>query len=244
MINLEQIEQEVKSQGGRALAIFTYENGDKAKKRLGISSYGGVMVFRKYAKRYGYDIRNVLRGVVNIRIQKPRYSKAEKWQRSWKKVIAKLQKSGLWKLALEDYKLGLEIGYEKIQEAYKAYWEEYENAAERVLAVDSRLVGYTDTEENEKPYVKTQILWYMYRSAKIKKMYFGKYNNQRYLEQIKEAMESKTSCHVCARASYDVSFEYKPESNRAWYSEEYRNCGNGHYYLALDATHALFYEDD
>jgi hypothetical protein len=30
----------------------------------------------------------------------------------------------------------------------------------------------------------------------------------------------------------------------ASYSEEYRNCGNGHYYLMFDATHAIFYEDD
>ena len=30
----------------------------------------------------------------------------------------------------------------------------------------------------------------------------------------------------------------------AWYSEEYRGCGNGHYYLMFDATHAIFYEDD
>jgi hypothetical protein len=30
----------------------------------------------------------------------------------------------------------------------------------------------------------------------------------------------------------------------AWYSEEYRGCLNGHYYLMFDATHAIFYEDD
>ena len=30
----------------------------------------------------------------------------------------------------------------------------------------------------------------------------------------------------------------------AWYSEEYRGCGNGHYYLMFDATHAIYYEDD
>ena len=46
------------------------------------------------------------------------------------------------------------------------------------------------------------------------------------------------------RSSYDVSFSYDPKLQHAWYSEEYKNCGNGHYYLALDETHALFYEDD
>lgn len=30
----------------------------------------------------------------------------------------------------------------------------------------------------------------------------------------------------------------------ASYSEEFRGCGNGHYYLLFDATHAIHYEDD
>ena len=29
-----------------------------------------------------------------------------------------------------------------------------------------------------------------------------------------------------------------------WYSKEFKGCGNGHYYLALDATHTIFVEDD
>ena len=31
---------------------------------------------------------------------------------------------------------------------------------------------------------------------------------------------------------------------RGFYSEEFKGCGNGHYYLLFDATHAIFYEDD
>lgn len=46
--------------------------------------------------------------------------------------------------------------------------------------------------------------------------------------------------------SYDYSIEVsrKDDVPRAWYSAEYKGCGNGHYYLLLDATHAWFYEDD
>lgn len=46
---------------------------------------------------------------------------------------------------------------------------------------------------------------------------------------------------------YDCSVEVNKGNDgkmRAWYSEEFRNCGNGHYYLMFDATHAIFYEDD
>ena len=44
--------------------------------------------------------------------------------------------------------------------------------------------------------------------------------------------------------NYNNSVEYNPDGNRAWYSEEYRGCGNGHYYLLLDEKHAAFREDD
>lgn len=47
-----------------------------------------------------------------------------------------------------------------------------------------------------------------------------------------------------SRTSYDVSFSFNAQARQASYAEEFRNCGNGHYYLALDSTHALFYEDD
>ena len=47
---------------------------------------------------------------------------------------------------------------------------------------------------------------------------------------------------------YDVTYTIdKAEEGKrrgAWLSNEYRNCGNGHYGLLLDATHAVFYEDD
>ena len=81
--------------------------------------------------------------------------------------------------------------------------------------------------------------------ANCKSMFFGKGQNDYYKGQIKQALQDKTAYYT-GRISlnYDVSFQYKPETQQAWYSEEYRNCGNGHYYLALDESAALFYEDD
>lgn len=84
---------------------------------------------------------------------------------------------------------------------------------------------------------------------KIKKMIFHKSKWQNYitaekLKQIAYAMDNKEKFHTSGRNGYDVSFEYNPELNRAWYSEEYSGCGNGHYYLALNRTHAMYCEDD
>ncbi len=107
--------------------------------------------------------------------------------------------------------------------------------------IDERFIDY-DKENN--PYVKSSILYTYSQLPKVKKMYFGKYRNEMVLNVIKSNMEKKTVTHESGKSSYDVSFEYNPEKNKAWYSEEYRGCGNGHYYIALNPTHALFVEDD
>jgi len=89
----------------------------------------------------------------------------------------------------------------------------------------------------------------MHKPAKVKKMHFGrKWLNDNKLAQIELNLKDKNKVTIWSDGrltnGYDVTFNYQPEDNKAWYSEEYRGCGNGHYYLALDATHALFYEDD
>ena len=58
------------------------------------------------------------------------------------------------------------------------------------------------------------------------------------------ALNEKRKYSMRWTVSYDNSIEYNPEGERAWYSEEYRGCGNGHYYLLLDEKHAAFREDD
>ena len=98
-----------------------------------------------------------------------------------------------------------------------------------------------DKEGN--PYVETWYLWEM-SDCRTKSMYFGKYWNKHYKEDIKKAIENKEKITKTARTSYDVSFNYDPEKNMAWYSEEHKDCGNGHYYLAVDEKTAWFCEND
>ena len=64
---------------------------------------------------------------------------------------------------------------------------------------------------------------------------------------LQKAIENKGDYRSKWVEGYDNSVEVKMCEDgiyRGWYSEEYRNCGNGHYYLLFDATHAIFYEDD
>ena len=73
---------------------------------------------------------------------------------------------------------------------------------------------------------------------------------ERVLQMIEEAKSGKneekiTPFYWYGKYDYHVSATKGNDGLvRAWFSAEYRRCVNGHYYLLLDATHALYYEDD
>ena len=81
---------------------------------------------------------------------------------------------------------------------------------------------------------------------KVKKMNFQS-DTAKHIKQIRWSIENSRNYYIPRTSfrSYDISFELKcgaDGSKRAWYSEEYRGCGNGHYYLAINSTHAIYYE--
>jgi len=244
---IEQAKEIIKS-SSKPMVYALLENGEKKKLRLFNSAQGRVCYFSKGSCRRGYPLAH-LKIVKLIPIQK-RKSEEAIWRDSWLKVKKRLEKSGLWQEILNNINIALDIGYDKIQEARKDYWkdrkglsyeENQKRNTERIRQIDSRLVKKT---KDGRWFENTEILWHIAYKAKVKKMYFGKYFTQEKLKLIAEAMRKRKSIHEGGRASYDVSFEYNAKSQKAWYSEEYRGCGNGHYYLALDSSHALFYEDD
>jgi len=224
-----------------AEAIGIDPDGNKIKFRLFKTSDNIVGYFRKGSRKRGYRLENQnLLDILPITHYK---QNDKKWQDGWKKVRARLEASGLWKNLISEINIALDIGYDKMQDLYKKYWDIQDEAEKLayIKQVDTRLI---DTNDEGKEYIKSSIIWSYAKLPKVKKMYFGKYKTPHILEQIQKAMESKTKTSQYGRASYDISFEYNPEKNKAYYSEEYKGCGNGHYFLALDATHCLFYEDD
>lgn len=79
-----------------------------------------------------------------------------------------------------------------------------------------------------------------------KSIAWHKWERKRMNEKVAECIKNGTDFHRRWENGYDNSVEIANRDGEklAWYSEEYRNCGNGHYYLMFDATHAIFYEDD
>jgi hypothetical protein len=184
-----------------------------------------------------------------IEPKESRKSEADKWADSWKKAGKMLLSSELWPEVLEEIQTCLSIGFEKMQLAYAQYWKEEKGKsyadnkrenAEKIRIIDERLTG---TSEKGEIYAKTNLLFHYAEKATIKKMNFG-ILSEIYLKDIAEAMKDKKPISRSGRTSYDVSFSYQPENKRAFYSEEFRGCGNGHYYIAISDAYALFMEDD
>lgn len=79
-----------------------------------------------------------------------------------------------------------------------------------------------------------------------KSIAWDKWERNRMSEEVAQCIKNGTSFHRRWTNGYDNTVEVANHDGEklAWYSEEYRGCLNGHYYLMFDATHAIFYEDD
>ena len=230
--------------------IITYKDGTKQKTRFMKVGDKQLFIFAKRSRKWGwytysYDNRIICNGreIVNIEVkQKREKTEKEKWERSINKAIKYLEESGLWADVLEELEIMREVGYEKCKKAIRIYWDYYnKDNIEKIKAIDKRLIKKYD---NGNEGILSMLFITGGRPLKIKKMYFGKERNELILNRIKKAMEEKRPIQEWGTSSYDVSFEYNPKYNKAWYSEEYRGKGNGHYYIALNNAYALFMEDD
>jgi len=231
--------------GAKKLRV-TYQNGNQENIRVFFSQTHNQVCRYSYGRsRYGYrlDFTDILK----IQSITSRKSPEQKWREGWTKVKARLEKSGLWEKLIGEIETAFSIGYDRIQSAYTDYWKISYN--ERESQTKDFLAKYPElqaTNDKGEVHIDTSIIWHYNHAPKVKKMRFAKSTslNENQLESIAKAIKAKKKHNESGRVSYDVSFEYNPDKNLAWYSEEYKGCGNGHYYLALDATHVLFYEDD
>ena len=141
------------------------------------------------------------------------------------------------------------MSYEDYREISKIYvslpYIPKESAEDRWKRIQTAFIDYI----NKYPFIfRNKNVDYHYlcggmADATLKSMYFG-YNNTGAKVCIKEALSKKEAIQVTGRTSYDVTFSYDPTYNTAYYAEEYKGCGNGHYYIAINENTALWCEDD
>jgi len=228
---------------GQRKVKVTYDNGSTGTLRIFKSQSGVLAYYGRRMRRRGYSFPPY--GVVQVSaIAKTSRTKTkqQKWRDGWNKVLIKLKRSGLWEHIVEDAEKAFVIGYDKLQDAYTLYWQTPHDLL--VSVFQEHYPELIAINEQGKPFVDTSILWTFANFPRVKKMRFSKYDNDARLQRIQQALDAKKEHHESGVYGYDISFEYNPNKNIAFYSEQFRGCGNGHYYLALNATHALFSEDD
>ena len=238
---------------------------DKHPRRGLLEDEKTVFIFNHKSHRYGQRL-SIEYFIANFMIDYVPVDKAVAWERRVKNVIKKLDASGLWPDIKKLFEELLIIGYAR-RDALKHVTCDHDNDNLRDLMTDvvnkraGAIEKYNAAFERVYKEFMDEIPFVFYKSktgvwnvrtdyffemsdAVTKSMYFGKYRNARIKDEIRQAFAERRRYSARARTSYDVSFEYDPERNKAWYSEEYKDCGNGHYYIAIDANTALFCEDD
>ena len=217
---------------------------------------GRIFVYGQKRRRYGwYWEQNPF--LNTFRIVPPKDEEAE-WHKRCAKAEKKLEKSGLWPELKELYRNLQQVSLDDLKAIRTLPWGYYycnpETGKTEPLPDEKRTELYRPWADRY-PFIFRENadgnlnidVQYVYELAdcQLKPMYFGKLKNADVKKQFAEAMASGqdyTSGKI--QVSYDVSLRYSAEAKKAFYDEEYRDCGNGHYYLALDANTAVFCEND
>lgn len=170
------------------------------------------------------------------------------WEKNVKTIVRKLEKSKLWPNILTTFCNLQKMSYAEYRELCNKYPSIYgiKDVNQRMQKIQTEL----GTLVAKYPFlIENDNLDYQYcdyngiTQAQLKSMYFG-HTNKMDKDEIQKAFDNKKELHLFARTSYDINFSYNPTESKAWYSEEYKDCGNGHYYLALDKNTALFCENE
>ena len=147
----------------------------------------------------------------------------------------------------------------------KRLWIELQEKVKKILAeVDET---YTEWEKSDKKddfnwffYLKYHEGWLDYKNLVMTiNTAFGSWYGKKVSASIKHYLDGNDDGFEAGylRDSIDKTFKYYYAENRygydnhievrrdrAWLSREYKDCGNGHYYLLISPTHAIFCEDD
>lgn len=229
----------------------TYCNGFTERKRLFVSTQGNVAYKAKGKRKYGYalPIDSVTNIVPIIKKATPPY---QMFQRNVNKIVTLLSASGLWCDILERAKKMAALTEEQLKRAFE-------------LEQDYHTIPYTNNEEKDKARAEFENyfvslgfdkIYYialgrwldLSKKGQIVSVPYGKCNKERLVAQVNNFLTNPSNDgNVRWRGSYDYTVSiWRGEDGRrrGTFSAEYKDFENGHYYLLLDAEHALYYEDD
>ncbi|MBR2870678.1 MAG: hypothetical protein IKB98_04810 [Clostridia bacterium] len=234
----------------KKIAINLHDNKEY---RFVIESDGSYFVLAPKRKTRGWRYSPTqFFNYYKIKETKTGLTENDKWKKRLKKAIALCKQNDLWHNLQEIWEnLYNYVSLEEKRRIYEEYWacDRYnkeigeQNYMDFVSSVKAKYPFMIKADENGKEHIITDYIWEL-SECTLKSMYFGKWDNAIIKDNIRRALAEKKKHSESVTVSYDVSFEYNPELKKAWYSEEYRNCSNGHYYLALSENTAVFAEND
>lgn len=207
--------------------ILTDENGKKSRHRLFVSQSGIVAEYKHRSTRYGHPFSLM----DYVKIESAEEDLIVTMRKNVEKIIKYISASGLWTCLLEDLKRLADFPDSQVQELLKYVYDDWKILSEKMheLSIDE-LDALMLSNLFQKSIIKT---------ARYNKRLFNEKN-------ILDAINNKTDCHTSWENGYDcrASVKNTEKGYKGWYSEEYRGCGNGYYYILLDHKHVFFIEKD
>lgn len=200
------------------------------KVRLFLDRYDTPCIFRSGSSRYGFPVATLANNWVEvIPIQSDEdYVIVRKFM---EKVVRYLTYSGLW---------------QDMKNAYQKILEQGDDYIKHLITL-----GYTEQREYLKQTIGDVSLYVdsIITTAKKGIVSINYHAHEKYVvrDKAKQAIRTGLPFVYNWRKNYDNTIEFKTFEDGTkcgWYATEYKNCGNGHYYYALDERHAIFGETD
>ena len=223
----------------------TLENGNTTILRMFIDKYGRIGVLDKGKKVYGhvlfsscsYPQEDYTKWVSLTEVKKNETDKFSLFMRRANKAVEMLEESGLWEDIKENIKYFLSLDENEQREMVCDITSDfYKNFYEQTYG------------DGKYSWVNCYQVFASFAHKRCwKSIAWSKYARTTRTNEVKQAIANKKNFSVKWRNGYDNSVEISLGEDgklRGWYSEEFYGCGNGHYYLLFDKSHAIFYEDD
>lgn len=239
-MTLQEIREIVKNEHAKQYRVNLITGGSKIV-RLWLHKDGRIAIMDKGRKKWGHELSSWSDHYEDwATLKLVEHDEIDYYKRFVKRAtdaLKMLNESGLWK----DIK-------ESIEHFFNLSETEQRELVNDIMTDSYELFYHEVYKENGKySWVSGyQVFEAFVRKRCWKSIAWSKWERERMSAEVAECIKNGTNFHRRWENGYDNSVEIANRDGEklAWYSEEYRNCGNGWYYLMFDATHAIFYEND
>lgn len=207
-------------------------------RRLFIGSSGVPCEFARRSKSRGYRLTlSDIHSVVDFQPVKAA-DQVRKFHRACGSIAALLEASGLWADLLPCFQQLRDATVDDVREFYDASgsWTEQQNARD----------AWMQRRGLDRNHISSDLMRGIVDKGLVSIPYDRLERDER-RRQLAGKISAREEFRHRWRGSYDYSVSGEVGKDgimRAWYSAEFKDCGNGHYYLMLDERHAIHAEDD